>query len=603
MLGRACALTFSAGVVGSLWMAGHARADGDPLTAPFPAILDLDLLDGSIGFVLEGVAAGDAAGWAVSATADVNGDGLDDAVVGAPRVRGSGEAYLIFGTRDRWSARTRLSDLDGLTGARLLSTRPSAGGDFLGFAVAGAGDVNGDGFGDVLVGAPTTWPGDPYEGPYPMGVTYVVFGRDGGGGAFPAAIDVAMLDGHDGFAVHGPCIFSESGSAVAGGSRGAADVNGDGIDDVAIGAAGSFEGYCYGDSYVLFGRSAPGGGTFPAIVGADDFDGDRGFVFNAYWHANGGGTAATIGDLNGDGLVDAVFGTPREYTTLPSRPFEELTGASYVIYGRDTLGGPGFPDQLDRDALDGAVGVQLIGSGELAGSGTSLAIVGDINGDGIDDLAIGEPGRESGDAERSRGAVLVVFGRAGIGAKVDLARIGDGDGFRINGGSVGDLLGLQVGAAGDVNGDGIDDLVATDLHGAYVVFGRDSVAGGGFADVLNVAELTGEAGFAIRGAAGIDSAAGGTDLNGDGASDLLLGMSTASPDGRGGAGEVAVVFGRRVNRCPVDIDGDGSLSIFDFLAFQNLFQDADPRADFDGDGALTIFDFLAFQNAFDLGCP
>ena len=54
--------------------------------------------------------------------------------------------------------------------------------------------------------------------------------------------------------------------------------------------------------------------------------------------------------------------------------------------------------------------------------------------------------------------------------------------------------------------------------------------------------------------------------------------------------------------CAPDIDGDGQLTIFDFLAFQNLFQDGDPAADFDGDGELTIFDFLAFQNAFDAGC-
>ncbi|MEQ8844386.1 MAG: GC-type dockerin domain-anchored protein [Phycisphaerales bacterium] len=54
--------------------------------------------------------------------------------------------------------------------------------------------------------------------------------------------------------------------------------------------------------------------------------------------------------------------------------------------------------------------------------------------------------------------------------------------------------------------------------------------------------------------------------------------------------------------CPADLDGDGELTIFDFLAFQNLFDSGDPRADFDGDGLLTIFDFLAFQNAFDAGC-
>ena len=55
--------------------------------------------------------------------------------------------------------------------------------------------------------------------------------------------------------------------------------------------------------------------------------------------------------------------------------------------------------------------------------------------------------------------------------------------------------------------------------------------------------------------------------------------------------------------CPADLDGDGDLTLFDFLAFQNLFDAGDPLADFDGDGSLTIFDFLAFQNEFDAGCP
>jgi len=54
--------------------------------------------------------------------------------------------------------------------------------------------------------------------------------------------------------------------------------------------------------------------------------------------------------------------------------------------------------------------------------------------------------------------------------------------------------------------------------------------------------------------------------------------------------------------CPADCDGDGSLSLFDFLCFQNLFAAGDPRADCDGDGSLSLFDFLCFQNAFAAGC-
>jgi uncharacterized cupredoxin-like copper-binding protein len=68
----------------------------------------------------------------------------------------------------------------------------------------------------------------------------------------------------------------------------------------------------------------------------------------------------------------------------------------------------------------------------------------------------------------------------------------------------------------------------------------------------------------------------------------------------GMAGSIVVEAG---DACRADLDGDGALTIFDFLAFQNLFDSGDPRADFDGDGGLTIFDFLAFQNEFDAGCP
>ncbi|MEO1008505.1 MAG: GC-type dockerin domain-anchored protein [Planctomycetota bacterium] len=73
----------------------------------------------------------------------------------------------------------------------------------------------------------------------------------------------------------------------------------------------------------------------------------------------------------------------------------------------------------------------------------------------------------------------------------------------------------------------------------------------------------------------------------------LAGDDEANNIARWGCGSVA---------CPPDLDGDGELTLFDFLAFQNLFTDGDPRADFDGDGELTLFDFLAFQNAFDAGC-
>ncbi|NRA58132.1 MAG: FG-GAP repeat protein, partial [Phycisphaerales bacterium] len=141
----------------------------------------------------------------------------------------------------------------------------------------------------------------------------------------------------------------------------------------------------------------------------------------------------------------------------------------------------------------------------------------------------------------------------------------------------------------------------------YVVFGRDAAAGG-FPAALQLADLNGATGFRLDGVADDDasgwSVAPAGDVNGDGIDDLIVGANAADPGGRRSAGTAYVVFGRDLSGgCPADLDGDGTLSIFDFLAFQNLFDAGDPIADFDGDGRLTLFDFLAFQNAFDAGCP
>ena len=574
--------------------AGAALAQGRPKEGPFPAAIELDAL-GDLGLTLDEAGYSDASGWSVDAAGDFNGDGIDDVVIGAPGSYRGGGAFVVFG-RPGAGAEINLSALDGTDGFRAIGPE----GNFVGRAVAGVGDINGDGVDDVAIGGPDPW---GFRETYLAGVVYVVFGRDAASNPFPASIDLTALDGTDGFRLDGETEEDRAGAALAG----VGDINGDGYDDVLIGAPeATLAGRVFaGAGFVLYGRDATVE-PFPAAMSLGDLDGTNGFRMSN----NSGGdwlgsVLSGVGDFNGDGRPDMAIAGPN-WTFGGS----EFIGITHVVFGRDAAMEP-FPASLDLMALDGTNGVTFRGSDFWAQSGTGMAGVGDANGDGVDDLLIGVP-RAGPSVTRTRsGLSYLVFGRrvADVGPfppVVDLKDFDGRDGVLIVG-LFDSMSGSAVAAAGDLNGDGLADMVVgapkfgegpRPLGGGFVLMGRRD-PWPAFLNLYDPATLDGRVGFSFEGALRTEGTglvlAGAGDFNADGAPDLLVGTRS-----RLNPGHTSLIFGRVP--CVADLDGDSQLTIFDFLTFQNLFQDGDLRADFDGDGELTVFDFLAFQNAFDAGC-
>ena len=419
-------------------------------------------------------------GWQVAPAGDVNGDGFTDLVVGDPSnssvAEFAGRAYLFQGPLT--------TDLD--TSQAVATISAEAFGDNLGFSVASAGDVNGDGFDDIMVGARSN-----DDNGIQSGRVYLFYGPVQG-----------VLSATNADAIIVGAAFDEVGRAVAP----LGDLNGDGFDDIILGtdiAGGSSQGE-------IFIFNGPLSGT-RTVATADAT------IIGSFANESFGASVASAGDLNGDGINDVIIGAPR----FPLNGAD--TGRAYIFFGPIT----GSLVATQADAI-------IFGEAINDDFGVAVAGGNDVNGDGVPDVVVGA---DQLFASAGAGKAYVFYGPLSgdiQAANADAILIGETNR---------DLFGASVTSIGDFNGDGFSDVTVgapnngagdTRSGRAYTFFGpltgtvsatnADSIITGSSLDEFGMSVASG-------------------DLNGDGKMDLVVG---APQFATGAHGYAAIFFGGAV---------------------------------------------------------
>ena len=407
------------------------------------------------GFAINGNAAKDELGKAVSMSGDFNGDGLYDVAIGAPDAdtndnTNSGQSYLLFGTNETGIVFENPYNLSSLNGTNGFAMNGVASSDESGVSINIGGDFNGDGISDLVIGAQSAASNRRSS----SGQSYVLFGTKEPLAVFGSTFNLSNLNGTNGFSINGVAGGDKSGSSVS--MEG--DFNGDGFADLLIGAsrADPNERSNSGQSYILFGTNDTIN-VFGDSFNLSSLDGNNGIIISGIAEDDNSGASVSIkGDFNGDGFSDILIGA---YQADPNGL--NASGQSYLLFGTNQITEV-FGNPFDLSSLNGANGFTINGVAELDRSGASVCVGEDFNGDGYSDLVIGVTGADPNKKSAS-GQSCVLFGRSRVNDyfsnPFNLSSLNGSNGFIINGVASGDNSGGSVSLGGDFNGDGVSDLL------------------------------------------------------------------------------------------------------------------------------------------------
>jgi hypothetical protein len=392
-------------------------------------------------------------GVSVATAGDVNGDGFADVIVGA--------ALYDNGQTDEGRALVYQGSAAGLATSPAWTAESNQENAWFGNSVATAGDVNGDGFDDVIVGV---WQYTNVEGQEGRAVVY-----HGSSAGLAAAPNWA--------------VESDTWGAQMGTVATAGDVNGDGFDDVIVGAWRYTNGQNQEGAAFLYHGSAAGLAITPAwSVESNDVDGYMGYA------------VGTAGDVNGDGFDDVIV----SHYYFDNGEGNE--GRALVYHGSAT--------GLAATPAWSAEGNQI-----AAYFGNSVGTAGDVNGDGFSDVIVGAYLHDNGQANEGR---AYVYHGSAVGLATTPAWFAEGDQFAV-------YYGTSVGGAGDVNGDGFSDvIVGSFMYGnGQPNEGRVFVYAGSATGLATAADWTAESDH-FDAQFGISAGTAG-DVNGDDLSDVIVG--------------------------------------------------------------------------------